>query len=75
MNSKVGNKNNKRAAGSIGEAAAVQFLKENNYEILETNFRYRRLGEIDIISREKDYIVLLRSRQEALLDTAIQGRL
>jgi len=28
MNSKVGNKNNKRAAGSIGEAAAVQFLKE-----------------------------------------------
>jgi len=36
MNSKVGNKNNKRAAGSIGEAAAVQFLKENNYEILET---------------------------------------
>jgi len=25
MNSKVGNKNNKRAAGSIGEAAAVQF--------------------------------------------------
>ncbi|ABN51993.1 MAG TPA: YraN family protein [Hungateiclostridium thermocellum] len=67
MNSKVGNKNNKRAAGSIGEAAAVQFLKENNYEILETNFRYRRLGEIDIISREKDYICFVEVKARSSL--------
>ncbi|HOM02734.1 MAG TPA: YraN family protein [Acetivibrio sp.] len=53
MNGKV---NNKKAAGTIGEDAAVEYLKENNFEILERNFRFKRLGEIDIISREKDYI-------------------
>jgi len=47
---------NKRAVGAIGEEIAEEYLKKNNYVILEKNFRYRRLGEIDIISREKNYV-------------------
>jgi putative endonuclease len=47
---------NNRAVGTIGEEIAVEYLKKNNYEILEKNFRYKRLGEIDIISREKNYV-------------------
>jgi len=74
MNSKVGNKNNKELQGQLEKLRLFNF-ERNNYEILETNFRYRRLGEIDIISRKRIIFVLLRSRQEALLDTAIQGRL
>ncbi|WP_407921092.1 YraN family protein [Acetivibrio mesophilus] len=60
--------NNKRATGAIGETAAVEYLKENNYEILEKNFRYKRLGEIDIISREKDYICFVEVKARSSID-------
>jgi putative endonuclease len=42
--------------GKIGEQAAADFLKNNGYEILEMNFQNnsgRRLGEIDIIAKDK----------------------
>jgi putative endonuclease len=41
-----GNKN----TGNWGEKQAVLFLKELNYAILETNWRYKKL-EIDIIAQ------------------------
>ncbi|NLD48435.1 MAG: YraN family protein [Clostridiaceae bacterium] len=52
-------KENKRATGSLGEEAAVQYLNKNNYKILERNFRYKKMGEIDIISREKNYLCFI----------------
>lgn len=48
---------NKETTGQIGEKVAVNFLKERGYEILTVNFKNnsgRRLGEIDIIAREKN---------------------
>ncbi len=39
--------------GKKGEEAAVSLLKENGYKILARNYR-TRLGEIDIIARDKD---------------------
>lgn len=42
--------------GQTGEKVAVNFLKDRGYEILTVNFKNnsgRRLGEIDIIAREK----------------------
>jgi len=43
--------------GQQGEQIAADFLKNNGYSILEMNFKNnsgRRLGEIDIISKDKN---------------------
>lgn len=59
---------NKRATGTIGETAAVEYLKKNNFSILARNFRYRRLGEIDIISREMDYVCFVEVKARSSLE-------
>lgn len=46
---------NKKQKGNIGEFIAVEYLKSLGYEILDTNYRYSRFGEIDIIAK-KDMI-------------------
>jgi putative endonuclease len=40
-----------RAVGKAGEEAAVQYLLQRGYRILERNFRCR-FGEIDLIARD-----------------------
>jgi len=43
--------------GKWGETIAARYLLKNGYEILETNFQNSlgyRVGEIDIVAREKD---------------------
>jgi len=42
---------NSREKGNIAEDKAVEFLKNNNFEIRDRNF-YTRLGEIDIIAKK-----------------------
>jgi putative endonuclease len=52
----------KRKFGDIGEKAAAKYLRNKGYEILDLNFQNssgRRLGEIDIIAKEKDEIVFV----------------
>jgi len=44
--------------GKDGEARAANFLKEKGYDILETNWRYRR-AEVDIIARDEDVLVFI----------------
>jgi putative endonuclease len=42
--------------GNLGEEAAIKFLKQKGYKILDRNFQNnlgRRLGEIDIIAKDK----------------------
>jgi putative endonuclease len=39
--------------GKYGEETAVDFLKEQGYEIIARNYK-TRFGEIDIIARDKD---------------------
>ncbi len=48
----------KRKLGQKGEKAAVRYLKKNKYKILETNYR-TKLGEIDIIARNREYIIFV----------------
>ena len=47
---------NKKKFGTIGEKIAQNYLKNNGYEIIETNF-YTKKGEIDIISQKDTCIV------------------
>ena len=51
-------KNRRQKFGEQGEALAVRHLKRAGYKIIETNYR-TRLGEIDIIAKDKDTIVFV----------------
>ncbi|APH14262.1 nuclease-related domain protein [Clostridium sporogenes] len=44
--------------GSFGEAIAADYIKNCGYIILEKNFRCK-LGEIDIIAKDKNFIVFI----------------
>jgi len=48
----------KREKGNLGEQAALNYLIQNGYIIQEKNFR-TKYGEIDIIAKDKDYIVFI----------------
>lgn len=51
-------KTKRQKFGEQGEALAVRRLKKAGYKIIETNYR-TRLGEIDIIAKEKDTLVFV----------------
>lgn len=44
--------------GVLGEAAAVQYLRDAGYEILETNWRHSR-AELDIIAKEGETLIFV----------------
>ena len=45
--------------GKQGENIAEQYLKELGYKIIERNWKYSRIGEIDIIAQDKDTVVFV----------------
>src|SRR5512138_794272 len=45
-------------SGRVGEDLAVDYLSHKGYIILERNFRSSQ-GEIDIIAKEKDFLVFI----------------
>lgn len=47
---------NQRKTGMEKEETACRFLLTQGYEVLERNF-YSRYGEIDIVARDRDYLV------------------
>ncbi len=47
-----------KQTGNLGEELACQYLKKQGYKILERNYLIRG-GEIDIVCREKDYLVFV----------------
>lgn len=49
---------NKRGVGSQYEMAAVCFLEQNGYEIIQQNYRCR-FGEVDIIAKHQGYLVFV----------------
>ena len=54
--------------GAAGEVLAARILRERGYDILTANYR-TRLGEIDIIAADKQYIafVEVKSRNDAAI--------
>ena len=49
---------NKRQIGNLYENKARKYLSNNGYVILEQNYR-TKLGEIDIIARNEDYLCFI----------------
>ena len=46
---------NTREIGNIAEDKAVEFLKNNGYDIIDRNF-YTKFGEIDIIAKKDNVL-------------------
>lgn len=46
-----------KETGKKGEKLAQDYLKKQGYEIIETNKRFSRFCEIDIIAKDKDTLV------------------
>ena len=42
--------------GDIGEKHAAEYMKNNGYNIIETNYRCK-MGEIDIIAKKDEYVI------------------
>ena len=57
-------KENQREKGAYWEQKAGAYLESIGYEILEYNFRCR-MGEIDIIARDGDYLVFCEVKYRA----------
>ena len=49
---------NRRQKGSLYEQKVAQYLTDRGFRILEMNYRCR-IGEIDIIAREAEYLVFI----------------
>ncbi len=52
------------ALGKLGEKVSVEYLKKQGYQIVHRNFRCR-MGELDIIAREKDILVFVEVRSRS----------
>ena len=57
---------NNKLKGAVGEQLAVNYLKKLGYKILETNFS-TKVGEIDIIAQDKNYIVFIEVKNRTSL--------
>lgn len=55
---------NKRKTGASYEETACEFLHRNGMRIVEQNYT-TKLGEIDIIARDKDYLVFVEVKYRA----------
>ncbi|PJE57473.1 MAG: YraN family protein [Candidatus Portnoybacteria bacterium CG10_big_fil_rev_8_21_14_0_10_38_18] len=49
----------KKNLGDIGEKIAEKYLKDRGYKILDKNFRYSKLGELDIVAQRGDNIAFI----------------
>ena len=46
----------KKNLGDLGEKIAEKYLQEKGYKILDKNFRYSKLGELDIVGQKDNNI-------------------
>ena len=47
----------KKNLGDKGEEIAASFLQTKKFQIIERNYRFGKIGEIDIIARKENTII------------------
>ena len=52
-------KSDNKIKGKQGEELAVLYLKDRGLKIVETNWRFSRFGEIDIIAEDKNTLAFI----------------
>lgn len=57
---------NNKKIGVEGEKLAVNFLKQNNYDVLNVNYRCR-YGEIDIVARQGNILIFVEVKTRSSL--------
>ena len=55
-----------RVIGNSGESQALSYLTKKKYKILFTNYK-NKIGEIDIIAKDKNYIVFVEVKKRETL--------
>lgn len=60
-----------RQKGNLAELKAVEYLKEKNFDIIETNYYARKFGEIDIIALKNDVYHFCEVKSAKDYETAI----
>jgi len=53
--------------GKLGEELAVDFLQQNGYEILETNWVFQK-AEIDIIAQKENILAIVEVKTRSSID-------
>ena len=53
--------------GKLGEELAVEFLRKNGYEILETNWTFQK-AEVDIIAQKDNTLAIVEVKTRSSLD-------
>jgi putative endonuclease len=53
--------------GKLGEELAVEFLRKNGYEILETNWTFQK-AEVDIIAQKENTLAIVEVKTRSSLD-------
>lgn len=59
---------NKRDLGKEGEDVAEKFLKEKGFEIIERNYHFSNIGEIDIVAQDKHQTVFVEVKSRVNLE-------
>lgn len=61
--------------GDNGEKQAEEYLKKLGYKVIERNWKYSRIGEIDIIALEKTTLVFVevKYRRSKIFGSAIEA--
>ena len=58
---------NNRQIGAIGENIAKNYLIENEFTILEQNYR-NKIGEIDLIAKKEDEVIFVEVKSRSTLN-------
>lgn len=62
-----------REKGDFAEKRAISFLEDLKYEIIETNYYAKKLGEIDIIAKKDNIYCFIEVKSALDYETAVNN--